>query len=140
MEARDIVEIQQLLALYGHAVDASDQSMFPFVFAQDAVFDARSTGWGLFEGREAIADWFALGKPPHPPSHHLTNVHVYELEGEIRVRSKWLVIDRRNNGVVSGDYDDVVVRTAEGWRIKHRSFLIRHPTIYEGQAPEIESQ
>jgi hypothetical protein len=51
------------------------------------------------------------------------------------VRSKWLIVDRRNGGVVSGDYEDVVVRTAEGWRIKRRSFSIRYPTDYEGQKP-----
>jgi hypothetical protein len=139
MEMRDILEIQQLMALYGHAVDASDQSMFPSVFTEDAVFDARATGWGLFEGREAIAAWFGLGKPPHPPSHHMTNAHVYEAGGETRVRSKWLIIDRRSGGVVSGDYDDIVVRTAQGWRIKCRSFLIRHPVNYEGQKPSNQS-
>lgn len=136
METHDIVEIQQLMALYGHAVDAPDQAMFPLVFTKDAVFDAESTGWGIVEGREAIAAWFARGKPPHPASHHLTNVHVYEADGETRVRSKWLVIDRRNGGVVSGDYDDVIARTAEGWRIKRRSFMIRYPTSYEGQGPD----
>ena len=135
METPDIVEILQLMALYGHAVDAPDQAMFPLVFAADATFDARSTGWGIIEGREAIAAWFARGKPPHPPSHNLTNVYVYEADGETRVRSKWLVIDRRNGGMVSGDYDDVLVRTMEGWRIKHRSFLIRHPLNYEGRGP-----
>ncbi|MGB8365738.1 MAG: nuclear transport factor 2 family protein [Rhizomicrobium sp.] len=139
MEISDILEIQQLMALYGHAVDAQDQSLFPQVFTEDAVFDARSTGWGLIEGREAIAAWFALGKPPHPPSHHLTNAHVYEADGETRVRSKWLIIDRRTGGVVSGDYHDVVARTDEGWRIKRRSFIIRYPGSYEGQAPSKES-
>jgi hypothetical protein len=54
METLDVVAIQQLVALYGHAVDAADQSMFPQVFTEDAVFDARASGWGLIEGRSAI--------------------------------------------------------------------------------------
>lgn len=136
MDTRDIIEIQQLMALYGHVVDAPDQSMFSHVFTEDAVFDASSTGWGLIEGREAIAAWFALGKPPHPPSHHVTNVHIREEDGETRVRSKWLVIDRRTENMVSGDYDDIVVRTDDGWRIKHRSFMIRHPIDYKAQSAE----
>jgi hypothetical protein len=76
LETRDIIEIQQLMALYGHAVDAPDQAMFPQSFTEDAAFDAGPTGWGLIEGRAAIAAWFALGKPPHPPSHNTSNVHV----------------------------------------------------------------
>ena len=135
MDTHDIVEIQQLMALYGHAVDAPDQAMFPLVFTEDAVYDARNTGWGLLEGRKAIADWFALGKPPHPPSHQTTNIHVYEADGETRVRSKWMIVDRRNGSMVCGDYDDVVVRTTEGWRIKRRSFKIRYPENYQAQTP-----
>lgn len=133
MDTRDIVEIQQLMGLYGHALDASDQSMFPLVFAEDAVFDARSTGWGLIEGRDAIAAWFARGKPPHPPAHNVFGVHVYEKNGETWVRSKWMNIDWRTGGLFAGDNDDQVVRTAEGWRIKRRTFVVRYPVDYKGQ-------
>lgn len=135
----DITEIQQLIALYAHAVDAPDQAMFPQVFTEDAVFDARPTGWGLIEGREAIAAWFARGKPPHPPSHNTMNVHIYEEGGETKVRSKWLSIDRRDGSMVSGDYHDVVVRTPEGWRIRSRGFIIRYPeTDYKPYEPDAE--
>jgi hypothetical protein len=127
VETRDIVEIQQLMALYGHAVDAADQSMLPLVFTEDAVFDATAGGYDLMESRDAIAAWFALGKPPHPPSHHMTNAYVYEANGETRVKSKWLIINVRNGTVLSGDYDDLVVRTTEGWRIKRRNFMFRYP-------------
>jgi hypothetical protein len=127
VETRDIVEIQQLMALYGHAVDAADQSMLPLVFTEDAVFDATAGGYDLMESRDAIAAWFALGKPPHPPSHHMTNAYVYEANGETRVKSKWLIINARNGTVLSGDYDDLVVRTTEGWRIKRRNFMFRYP-------------
>jgi len=135
MNTEDIVAIEQLMALYGHTVDADDQSMFAEVFTEDAVFDARPSGWGLLEGREAIAAWFALGKPPHPPSHQMTNCHVYRQDNETRVRSKWLFINRKSGSLVSGDYNDVVVRTASGWRIKHRCFLVRYPEVYQTTGP-----
>lgn len=134
MEPSEILAIQQMMALYGHAVD-SDLALLDQVFTDDAVFDVRLTGWGLIEGREAIRAWFALGKPPHPPSHHQTNVYVYEDEGRTLVRSKWLFINRKTDTVVSGDYDDVVVSTPEGWRIAHRSLLIRHPENYQPSSP-----
>lgn len=34
-----IAEIQQVQALYGHAVDWPDQSLLPKVFTQNAVFE-----------------------------------------------------------------------------------------------------
>lgn len=134
METADIVAIEQVLALYGHAVDG-DLSLLDEVFTEGAVFDVRLTGWGLIEGREAIRAWFELGKPPHPPSHHLTNVYAYEADGETRARSKWLFVNRKTDTVVSGDYNDTLVHTPQGWRIAHRSLLIRHPENYRPSSP-----
>jgi ketosteroid isomerase-like protein len=134
MDTKDIVEIQQVIALYGHAADAADPSLIAQVFAEDAVFDAQDSPWGKVKGSKAIAEWFALGKPPHPPAHHVTNVHVYEADGETRVRSKWLVVDKRTGGVVSGEYHDVMVLTAEGWRIKLRVAQLRYRYSFREKA------
>lgn len=130
MDVRDIVEIQQLLALYGHVVDEPGQPRLHLVFTGDAVMDGDAVGMDVMEGRDAIAAFFALGAPPHPPSHNGGNVYVHEKAGETRATSKWLAIDLRDNSIVSGDYDDVLVRTSEGWRIRRRSFRIRHPVDY----------
>ncbi|TAK98255.1 MAG: nuclear transport factor 2 family protein [Rhodospirillaceae bacterium] len=130
MDTRDIIDIYQLLNMYGHAVDSPDQSLFPLVFTEDAVFDGRPCGAEIYEGRAAIAAWFALGKPPHPPAHHVTNPVVREEGGEVRVRSKYLFIDPRNGTGATGDYNDVVVRTPDGWRIKHRIVTPRYPTWF----------
>jgi hypothetical protein len=133
---QDITEIQQVQALYGHAVDWPDQSLLPKVFAKDGVFDARPTGSNLYEGLDAICAWFGLGKPPHPKVHIMTNVWVYEEGGETRVKSKWLVRNLRNDMVFMGDYDDVMVRTPEGWRIRHRVCVARDPGPNFVQPPE----
>lgn len=123
----DIVAIQQLESFAHHAVDHDDQSLFPQVFTADARFDGRLCGGALFEGLEAIQAFFALGKPPHPPSHHMTNCYVYEDDGQVRVWMKWLCPDPASGGVVTGDNRDVVVRSPEGWRIAERVASIRHP-------------
>ena len=128
MDHRDIVDIHQLIAFYGHAVDEPDQRLLPQVFTRDAVFVAP---FGTYEGLDAICAWFALGKPPHPPSHHVTNIWVHEVDGEVCVRSKWFVVDRTDGSAATGDYEDVVVKTPEGWRIKHRRCFFRHPTPEE---------
>ena len=126
----DIQEIQQLQALYGHAVDWPDQSLPPKVFTEDAIFDGRLAGPDSYhEGLPAISAWFGLGKPPHPKVHHVMNVWVYEHDGQVRVKSKWLVKSQIDGDVYLGDYDDVVVKTADGWRIKIRVVIARDPGL-----------
>lgn len=127
LQTRDIIDIQQLVALYGHAVDADDESLVPLVFAKDGVFDPSAMGGPVVEGVDALVAFYAASKPYLPPSHNVTNVHVYEQDGETRVRSKWFIINAKDNSLIMGDYSDVVVRTDEGWRIKHRQVSVRHP-------------
>ncbi len=129
MKTEDIVEIQQVQALYGHAVDWRDQSLLPKVFTQDAVFDGRPSAGEqeYYEGLDAISAWFGLGKPPHPLVHNMMNVWVYEQDGEVRVKAKWLVRALQDGQIYMGDYDDLMVRTPDGWRIKHRLVTTRDP-------------
>jgi hypothetical protein len=129
MDIGDIVEIQQLMALYGHVADDPDLTRLDLVFTDNAVFDASAVGWGVRQGRDAIAAWFKLGKPPHPPSHMLTNVFVHDGDDRRRVSSKWLVISEATGAIVCGDYEDVVVRTPAGWRIAERKVALRHPKV-----------
>jgi hypothetical protein len=125
----DIVEIQQIQALYGHAVDWPDQSLLPRVFTEDAIFDGRNCGQGDYHvGLAAISAWFGLGKPPHPKVHHLMNCWVYEEGGQVRVKAKWLVRHLKDGVIYLGDYDDVMERTAQGWRIKLRVVSSRDPS------------
>jgi hypothetical protein len=130
MDERDIILIHQLMGLYGHAVDHPDQSLLPLVFTEDAVIDATPCGQQVYEGLATISAWFGLGKPPHPPAHHMTNPVVYEQDGEVRVRSKFFFVRASTGAMVTGDYEDVVVRTAAGWRIKRRTMLPRFPTDF----------
>ena len=116
----DIIAIQQLEAFCHHAVDHHDQSLLHLAFTQDARFDGRGCGGPLCEGLEAIVAFFALGKPPHPPAHHMTNCWVREDGGQVRVKMKWFVPDPATGRLHGGDNDDVVVRTDEGWRIAER--------------------
>ncbi len=127
MDTKDIVEIQQLESFCHHAVDRHDQSLFPLVFTQDARFDGRLCGGALYEGIEAIMAFFALGKPPHPPAHHMTNCYVYEDGGRVRVKMKWIVPNANATQFYGGDNDDWVVRTDDGWRIKERIAMVRYP-------------
>jgi 3-phenylpropionate/cinnamic acid dioxygenase small subunit len=127
LSREDIVDIQQVQALYAHALDGPDQSLFPKVFAKDAIFNGRKAGRGsYYEGVDAIAAWFAAMPVPRP-LHHAMNVQIYEADGEVRVRGKWMTRAPSNQVIYLGDYDDVMVRTPEGWRIKRHVVVVRDP-------------
>lgn len=133
LETSDIVAIQQLEAFCHHAVDQNDQSLFADVFTEDARFDGQLCGGPLVDGLEAIKGFFALGRPPHPPSHHMTNCYVYEEDDRVRVKMKWICPDPGTSGVVTGDNIDWVVKTPEGWRIRERVASMRHPGGFSAQ-------
>jgi hypothetical protein len=130
LDTSDIVEIQQLEAFCHHAVDYPDQSLFPQVFTQDARFDGRQCGGPLCEGMDQIVAFFALGKPPHPPAHHMTNCWVHEDAGRVLVKLKWMVPNMETGGFHGGENNDWVVRTDDGWRIKERIATQTYPVAY----------
>ena len=130
METSDIVDIYQLEALCHHAVDHEDQSLFHLVFTEDARFDGRQTGGPLHVGLEEIKAFFALGKPPHPAAHHMTNCWVREEDGRVLVKMKWMVPDPTTGRMVGGDNDDWVVKTPDGWRIKERVATLKYPAAF----------
>lgn len=130
MDTADRLEIHELIALYGHAADAPDEDLLPLVFAEDAVWEAPGESFAgvpttRFEGLDGIRAMFGMGVPPNSPSHHTTNVWVREEGGEVRVRSKWIAHPEKPS-VWMGDYDDVVVKTPAGWRIRHRVVTFRY--------------
>ena len=129
LETSDIIEIHHVIALYGHAADAIEEDLLPLVFTEDAVWESTTQRFAdvapsRFEGREAIRGLFAMGVPPNSPSHHTTNVWVREEGGQVKVRSKWIAHPER--GIYMGDYNDIVVKTPQGWRIKHRLVKFRY--------------
>jgi hypothetical protein len=125
MEPTDVTEIHQLLSLYGHAVDRVDPGLIALVFSEDAVFDATPCGLRKYAGRAAIVEWFELGKPPHPPFHVSSNFYVFEDGGEVKAWSKWLTTNAETGTMRGGDYEDVLERTADGWRIRERVASVR---------------
>lgn len=122
-----VVKITQLLARYGHLVDAAkfrppdhpSQLALDRIFTADGVFDAKPIRQGRHEGLAAIRRYFALPKPAHPPSHQTTNVVVTKERGIVRVRSKWHIIDWGGNPIV-GEYRDIVTASDQGWLIQER--------------------
>jgi 3-phenylpropionate/cinnamic acid dioxygenase small subunit len=123
VDASDIIEIHQLLGLYGHVVDAKDWDRFTELFEADAVLDYTGVrAPRVFHGLNEIAGYFRDAN--HPSAHHVTNIVVFQDGGEVRVKSKFFAPYTRTvhdpRRWFGGDYDDVVVRTADGWRFRRR--------------------
>jgi len=124
MDASDVIQVHQLLGLYGHIVDAAEWDRFDELFVHDAVLDFTGVrAPRVFEGIEDIREYFRQSN--HPSAHHVTNIVVFEDGAAVRVKSKFLAPYTRSTHDpqrwYGGDYDDVVVRTTDGWRFQLRA-------------------
>jgi 3-phenylpropionate/cinnamic acid dioxygenase small subunit len=140
MDVTDIVLINQLLAQYGHLVDAAAWDRFDELFLDDAELDYRAVNVpDVLHGLPAIRGFFATAN--HPSAHYCTNVYVYAEHGTVRVKSKFVAPYTRDthdpHRWYGGDYDDVVERTGTGWRFRSRTCSARWQfTTDPGPVPE----
>lgn len=125
MDTRDIVEIQQLMAHYGHLVDSKQWPRLGEIFSDDGIFDVIAYDAGRHEGLRAVIAFFE--KASHPPAHHSTNLYVYEEAGTVRALCKYAV-PSEGGKMFGGDYKDALVKTASGWRIRERVVTARWPS------------
>jgi len=120
----DYIEIRQLAARYGHAVDqgAADGYAYADLFAPDGTF-------GQTRGRDELA---ALAKKtargPQTAWHYIVN-HVIEPTEDGAKGQEYLVHLRYGEpgqpNIVwgGGHYEDTYVKTPNGWRFKTRRFI-----------------
>jgi hypothetical protein len=124
MDPGDILEIQQLMAHYGHLVDAKHWHRLGEIFSDDGVFDVIAYDAGRHAGLPAVRAFFA--KAAHPSAHHTTNLYVYEEAGTVKALSKYAV-PGESGRMFGGDYEDTLTKTPNGWRIKERIVTRRWP-------------
>ena len=120
----DYVEIEKLIASYGHALDngygkGENAEAYAGLYTRDASF-------GQTTGHDSLARLGAI--QPHSATyarHYLTN-HVIEGTADGAIGKEYLaVLDIGEDGSPSsvflgGHYEDVYAKTADGWRIKKR--------------------
>jgi hypothetical protein len=120
----DYIEIRQLAARYGHAVDqgAADGYAYADLFAPDGTF-------GDTKGRDALAALAKrTSKGPQTAWHYIVN-HVIEPTEDGAKGQEYLVHLRYGEpgqpNVVwgGGHYEDTYVKTPSGWRFKTRRFI-----------------
>jgi hypothetical protein len=124
MDSADVVEINQVLGLYGQIVDTGDWDALHRVFTDEAIFDITDFGMGSVEGLAEIRSMFE--KSDRPYSVHIVNVVVSGLDqpGAARAYSKNLGLLPKGR-IGSAAYDDVLVKTVNGWRVSRRVATLR---------------
>jgi ketosteroid isomerase-like protein len=127
LTAADRLEIHELASRYGTTIDDRDWDGLEQVFCRDAVYELRGFGAGdrRLIGSAAIRRMMEE-TAEHPVAHHVTNVIVSVHDGEVRMRSK-VVGPGPAGRVGSADYDDVIRREGDAWRIAERVVMLRRP-------------
>ncbi len=127
LTGQDYGEIMRLYGLYNQGSDFRDAEMFVSAFSDDAVFN---TGPGQeVVGREALlaqrAERYQGQTGDNGRRHHNSSwVITPTADGGATGRAYWVVLDvsgPQPKHAVSGYYDDVFVKTSDGWRIKSRT-------------------
>ena len=136
LSARDYLDIEQLVYKYSWALDSGENNGFAYadLYAPEATFTGTNQGPNgrTYQGRESLA---ALARGPHRGplniSHYVANLIVTPTADGAAGRVYVGIFDTGGPGKPpdvghGGFYDDVYVRTPDGWRFKKRTF-------YEGK-------
>jgi hypothetical protein len=122
LTVEDQLDIQQLYARYNHAIDAGQADQWAGCFTADGVFSSGASG--EYTGTDALAA-FAKGLAERLKARHWTNNLVLEAAGDGAKGSCYLMLYRLGGEslaiMISGIYDDDLVRTGSGWKFARRT-------------------
>jgi hypothetical protein len=128
LTTQDYVDIQQLYATLTEHLDTGTDAGARYAngYTSDGVLEAEDGK--VYKGRAAITDFArANGKGPMNV-HHLTYDAIIDAAsggatGRSRVTLVTMVAPGKPKGVGGGQYLDDLVKTADGWRIKKRTYI-----------------
>lgn len=135
LDALDYLEIEQLVYRYGYALDTGADNGFAYadLYAPDGTFTGTNQGPSgrTYEGRDRLAALARGGRRgPNFVSHYVTNVVIEPAPGGAVGRTYVGILEIGNggNGAQSkvdhgGLYNDVYVKTPQGWRFKSRRYF-----------------
>ena len=135
----DYIEIQQLAIRYSYGLDTKgdDGYLYADVFTADGEFIGKQVP--LTQGREALARVARSVRKANSQyvRHFITN-HVIEPSPEGATGKVYLMVVDCEEGqpssiYIGGHYEDVYVRTPDGWRIKRRDARAMGPPRNPGQ-------
>lgn len=129
MADSDIIAITQMLNLYGLAMDTQRWALFDRIFTGDVDADYGPTSHWTDLAR--FKSDFAAFHDPFDSTQHTLSTHIVTVDGD-RAQSfcngSWRLVRKAVDGAPlwdgTGWYEDDLIRTAEGWRIKARTCRI----------------
>jgi len=122
-QAEAVLAILKVLGRYSHIIDNQRWSELHEIFTDDAVFHVVPTNSTMI-GWRGIAERFS--KIVHPLGHHFTNPVVDVAKDGKTAKSLIKLLVVRANGLVgTGEYEDELVLTENGWRISERTARVR---------------
>ena len=150
LTALDYVEIQQLVAKYARAIDTCSNNGYDYadLYTPDGIFQPAVPGRSIppIQGREALAEvsgggsnqcenvpWIEQGVR-HIYSNHIITPTAEGATGTVDMMM--IGLDGDPNKIAhDGFYEDVYVKTADGWRFKQRT---HYALLVGGQPIEAE--
>jgi 3-phenylpropionate/cinnamic acid dioxygenase small subunit len=133
MDVADRLALHELAALYGDTIDNRDWDGLGRVFTDDMVYANPTMPGRDLVGLPLLKTFMSRAR--HPLTHLISNVRVDEEEDGPVVHSRVLLL--RDDGTAqAGEYHDRVVRTDDGWRIRHRTYVARVRPAGDPPAPE----
>ncbi|MEU9890118.1 nuclear transport factor 2 family protein [Sphaerisporangium sp. NPDC051011] len=129
LSEQDRIDINDLINLHGHLVDAGELDRAFELLTPDVTYDMEDFGRDSLHGIAAIREAaLALGDA-NPVGHHVTNIVITGIDDQsARVRSKGIGI-MANGTAGSVVYDDIVVRLPDGWRLGYRKVSARRAAL-----------
>jgi len=143
----DKLEILDLIGRYSHAADGDDPEKYAGVFTDDGIFHGRAGQPDeiILEGRERLKKFHSNAVKRRGDSrtrHHQSTTIFLEISETRALTRTYLMTTTRFNdrpevlvGLTSV-YEDVMVTTPSGWRIKYRKI---YPDV-KGILQEIRSK
>lgn len=125
MTGQDTSEIVNLVNLYGLAMDTQRWELFDRIFTPDVEVDfGPGSQWRELAAFKAD---FAAYHAPFDSTQHIMTSHVVEVAGDEAAAFTYGLWRLMRRGMAGGDfwegtgwYDDLLVRTPAGWRIRRR--------------------
>ncbi len=131
----DIEEIKQLKARYAAACDDNYQAdAIAELFTEDAIWDGGMIGYA--QGREGIREFFANASNVVGFAVHGVSNPLIEIDGD-EATGRWYLFQpmtmQGGNAAYwfCAQYQDVYLRTSEGWKFKHVLVQARAFSPYE---------
>lgn len=123
MELADRLELHELPGRYGDAIDDRDWPRLARIFTDDATFDLTDLGGPVLQGLAHIQRYMDT-EAEHPKTHLMTNIYVDETDEGVKLYFR-IVAMLSGGRMGTASYDDVVVKTPAGWRVKTRNIRLR---------------